>query len=70
MRHFKGVATNISVRKRNGDVVDFNADKIKQAILKCGCTDMQIIDSIIDSIVKCNQDIISVLIYSIMLRMV
>ena len=60
MRHFKGVATIISVRKRNGDVVDFNADKIKQAILKCGCTDMQIIDSIIDSIVKCNQDIISV----------
>ena len=34
MRHFKGVATIISVRKRNGDVVDFNADKIKQAILK------------------------------------
>ena len=60
MRHFKGVATIISVRKRNGDVVDFNADKIKQAILKCGCTDMQIIDSIINSIVKCNQDIISV----------
>ena len=34
MRHFKGVTTIISVRKRNGDIVDFNADKIKQAIIK------------------------------------
>ena len=60
MRHFKGVTTIISVRKRNGDVVDFNADKIKQAIIKCGCSDMGIIDSIIDAILKCNQDTISV----------
>lgn len=50
----------LKVKKRTGEIVDFNSDKIKLAISKAGQVDQDMIETIISNVMSTDKSIISV----------